>query len=240
DQALSAAEHRTLRRSLRASGSRRRWRGSALRPRLREGLTVASGVAGFLLLGLGHEDPGLALTAGALVAGLVLRLERWRGERLGRRLRRALEETPDLGASIERVASLLPRRPALRWAGIVRWDERGLQGALLGEWGWRAARPGQTALTSWLVRDADLPHDLLLCSGAEVGKEGAYVAVPLRAPDGEATAGFLVLAFGSCVPKRVEMALHDCAGVAVPRLTTTPVPSRAAPASALTALRRTS
>ncbi len=234
ERALSAAERRSLRRALRRSSGR--LRPEALRLRLRGGLTVAGGVAGLLLVGLGQEVPGLVLLGAASTAALALRADTWRGGRLGRRLRAALEEGTDLGTSIERVASSLPRRPGLRWAGIVRWDERSLEGALLGEWGWRAARPTQTALTSWLVRDAELPHDLLVCSGTEVGREGTYVALPLRSPGEEGTSGFLVLAFGGRVPSRVEIALRGCAGVPVPRLARARPAARSGSGRVLTAV----
>jgi HD-GYP domain-containing protein (c-di-GMP phosphodiesterase class II) len=203
---LSPGEQAELRRL-----ARRRRRASDVALPISAGETsVVLGVVGALVAAgvgqLGFAVPALALTAvgiGATVA------ERRRVRMLVSNLRVIL--TAPLG--VEVVFAAFVRRLAelseLRWAGLVGWHEEELAGWIDREQRLTKEQPNEAALTSWLIRDADAGERVLRAAGSEVGGGGTYVAVPLR-PTG-ATAGFVVLALGGGVPRRLLRALEACA-----------------------------
>lgn len=213
---LSRDERRALRRAL---ASRRRLGSFSVRLPYRQAAALSSAVAGLLLLGFGERDLGLGLTAGAAAAAAVVRAEAWRGHRLGRRIRETIEGSPELGEALDRVANAIASRGRVRWAGVVRWEEQTLDGAVLREWGWRSARPDPAALTSWLIRDAELSDELLVCPGADLGRQGTYAAVPLASADRHAVVGFLVLGFAGRIPPHVQIALRGCLDIVTETLT---------------------
>jgi hypothetical protein len=99
------------------------------------------------------------------------------------------------------------------WGGLVDWRERELTGRLLRACGDPKAAPAETALTSWLIRDAG-GDNVLTCRGEELGREGSVVAVPVRR--GETVVAYLVLVFERSPAAHVEAALRlfDAGGLA--------------------------
>lgn len=135
-----------------------------------------------------------------------------------------------LASSIEATLTQLPRLPHfygvveriaetadLRWAGLVSWREAELRGSIELTWPNAEDGPSEDALTSWLIREAEAREDVLTAGDADLGREGAHVAVPLR-PDG-VVLGFLVLGFRRGFPRHVELALRACLEDVTPALT---------------------
>ena len=188
--ALSPEEYLELRR-LTVSGSPRR-RLPAFRPELLPTLALALGLA---VAGFGHIE---AIPAGAAVAAVAVgaqRLERRRAQRLAERIRGALGRSST--TSFERLVQALHDETSMSWAGLVAWRERELAGTTVLASGDSDAAVEETALTSWLIRDAE--------AGDAVLTDGARVAVPLAV--GTSTVGYLVVAFSGPLPQRAVAAL---------------------------------
>jgi HD-GYP domain-containing protein (c-di-GMP phosphodiesterase class II) len=186
----------------------RRRRGRLLEPiRLADSQTFSLGAAilGLAAVGFGYLELGaaaLTATAGAIA---LTHLEERRGRRLAAVLR-ALPAPPSSAQDqLERAGSVLAAHAPVRWAGLVEWHQRALDGRIVGEWGDSSARPRDTALTSWFAREVEADEELLQITGSQLGRDGVYVAVPLSR-DGS-PAGFLVLALARRLPRRVELAL---------------------------------
>lgn len=234
-QALARAERRSLARGLRGARAPDL---PSLAGTLRQGAGLATALIGLLLLGAGRFLAGAVLLAVALLALAAVRLERWRGRRLGRRLGQLLQGSCDPVSALGQAAEILAGHAPVRWAAVIRWEERLLHGALVREWGWPGARPDSTALTSWLVRDAERGDELLVCPGSHLGRAGTYAALPLQAGEGDAIRGFLVLAFARPVSPTVETALRACAGLparALDRPGLVPIPGADLPPLSATA-----
>jgi hypothetical protein len=145
--------------------------------------------------------------AGALVgsAGVVLRTRaRVRSERLIEAVRTGLD-AGDRGTVFERVLEPLSRAWPLGWAALVAWDEDGLGGRIECR---RGDGPAETAVTSWLVREAESGADAHTTAGSELGADGVVVALPLRR-ETSALVGFLVLGASRLPPRHVQLALRD-------------------------------
>jgi hypothetical protein len=91
----------------------------------------------------------------------------------------------------------------------VGWQEEELFGWVELEQRLTSERPGEAALTSWLIREAEAGGRVLRANGLEVGGEGLYLAVSLRCEG--STVGFLVLGFAGRTPRRLALALAACA-----------------------------
>jgi hypothetical protein len=204
---LTQAESAALRRASLARGSSRGVLAKLLRGRSE--VLAALGLAG-ALAALGFELPWLAGVCGAATAAVLGRkyADRVRAVRLASSVRCALAAPGGVAESLTASADTLARKTPLRWAGLVAWGNRELDGAVRLEWGDRIARPGETALAGWLVREADAGHVMLSVPGAELGGRGHAVAVPVGE---EPSAGYLVLVFDPSFPRRVELALEACA-----------------------------
>ena len=177
-------------------------RGLTKRPELLVlgGIVVALG-------GLGFGETRIAVAGGVIAAaGTGLRtISRIRCERLSGSLRAALTAS-DRELVLMTLMARLSRVWPIEWAGLVKWDEDGLGGRLeesLGE------GPAEGAITSWLVREAESDADLLVAPGADLGREGVVVALPLRR-ETSALAGFLVIEAPSMPRRHVELALLEC------------------------------
>jgi len=202
---LTPGERDELRRLARRRSERRPELGRLL-DALPEGLGIG-GVAGALVVAA-LAPPLFGLIPLALTgAGVVLVLaERSRARHLLSNMRVILSAPVSREASFEVLARRLSAVAEVRWAGLVGWQEEELFGWIELERRLTSERPREAALTSWLIRDAEAGEGLLRASGSEVGGEGLYFAVPLRA-DG-ATAGFLVLALGGRPPRHLTLALE--------------------------------
>jgi HD-GYP domain-containing protein (c-di-GMP phosphodiesterase class II) len=183
-------------------------RSRALLPRLdlrRPTLTGASIAAAFLALAAGR--PQLAVP-GVVLAALTLalrRLDAARAERLTKQVLAALQAGAP-ARSFERLHRLLADEVELRWAAVLAWDERELDGAILRSWCRGLEEPNRLAVTSWILREADASADVLNAAPGELGSS-AHVAVPLG--PGERVEGYLVLAL-STRPELAASVLGSC------------------------------
>jgi HD-GYP domain-containing protein (c-di-GMP phosphodiesterase class II) len=158
------------------------------------------------LAGLGFGQAWLtALGTVVGAVGIVLRTRaRIRSERLTESLRAALEapdrETVFLGL-VDRLAHAWP----ISWAALVNWDEDGLGGRFEYE---RGDGPPEAAVTSWLVREAESGSEAIAADGAELGRHGMAIALPLRR-ETSALVGFLVFDGPRLPPRHVQLALRE-------------------------------
>jgi len=169
---------------------------------------IALGGIVLALAGLGLDQDWLAASGvGLAVAGLALRaLVRIRAERARAALHRALAPGDDRERVFERLEHAVARMWPHEWMGLVAWDEDGLGGTVERTAGENA--PAAPALTSWLVREAESGLDAIVAPGAELGRDGVAVALPLRR-DNSALVGFLVIAAPRLAERHVELALLD-------------------------------
>jgi HD-GYP domain-containing protein (c-di-GMP phosphodiesterase class II) len=170
--------------------------------------TVALAGIVLALAGLGFDQPWLAASgAGIAVAGLALRaLVRIRADRAAAAVQRALGPTDGRGRVFDRLADAIGRLWKYDWMGLVSWDEDGLGGTIVHAAGGNG--PAQASLAGWLVREAESGADAIVAPGAELGRSGVAVALPLRR-DNSALIGFLVVASPKLPPRHVELALLD-------------------------------
>jgi HD-GYP domain-containing protein (c-di-GMP phosphodiesterase class II) len=166
--------------------------------------TVAVGGLVLALAGLGFDQPWLAAAgAGVAVAGLALRaVVRMRADRAASAVQRALSGRDVFG----KIAEAVGRTWRYDWIGHVSWDEDGLGGSIVREAGGEG--PAQAALTGWLVREAESGAVAIVAPGAELGRAGVAVALPLRRDD-SALIGFLVVLAAKLPPRHLELALLD-------------------------------
>jgi hypothetical protein len=128
-----------------------------------------------------------------VIAGQKLQARRLRG--LAAKLSGAVRGSPT--DSFERFVSALGDETSLAWTGLLAWQERELSGTLVLASGDQTQAPGETGLTSWLIREAETGGQLLV--------EGRRVAVPLVRED--AAVGYLVFVFAAAPSGRVKGAL---------------------------------
>jgi HD-GYP domain-containing protein (c-di-GMP phosphodiesterase class II) len=180
-------------------------RAASARP---DAVPVGSIAAGLFLAGL-HQLP-LAAAAFAFCAASLAwrRVQSVRGRRLAGELQQALAARSSTADVFNDVATRLAYACHLRWAGLVSWSPADLAGRVEIDWGSPVKAPSETALGSWLMRETEAAEDVLVASDAEVGAEGAHVAVPLCV-EGTVT-GYLVLVFARAVPRHVDVALSRC------------------------------
>jgi putative nucleotidyltransferase with HDIG domain len=160
------------------------------------------------LAGLGFDQDWLAVTGiAAAIAGLGLRmLVRLRAERASAALQRALGTGEERGPVFARLGDTMGRLWPHEWFGLLSWDEDGLGGSL--EQARGGDGPAPAAVTGWLVREAESGAAAIVAPGAELGRDGVVVALPLRR-DNSALFGFLVVAAPKLPPRHVELALLD-------------------------------
>lgn len=106
----------------------------------------------------------------------------------------------------ERLAEAMRRVWRYDWIGLVAWDEDGLGGSIEQSRG--DGRLSSAALTGWLVREAESGLDAVVAPGAELGRSGVAVALPLRR-DNSALVGFLVVLAPKLPPRHLELALLE-------------------------------
>jgi HD-GYP domain-containing protein (c-di-GMP phosphodiesterase class II) len=189
-EALTPDEYLGLRQLTVRAPQRRRL--PAFRSELLPAPALAVGLTG---AGFGHLEVlggGLALAA-AVIASQKLQARRLR--RLAARLRGAIGGSPR--ESFDRLVSALAGETSLGWTGLVAWQERELSGTLVLASGDQAQAPGETGLTSWLIRDSEAGGELLV--------DGRRVAVPLVRED--TTIGYFVFVFNAAPSVRVKGAL---------------------------------
>jgi HD-GYP domain-containing protein (c-di-GMP phosphodiesterase class II) len=158
--------------------------------------------------GLGLDQEWLAGSGVSLaVAGLALRaLVRIRAERARAALHRALSMDEKRERVFERLEHAVSRMWPHEWMGLITWDPDGLGGTVECTSG--GDPPPTAALTGWLVREAESGLDAIVAPGAELGRNGVAVALPLRR-DNSALVGFLVITAPRLAQRHVELALLD-------------------------------
>jgi HD superfamily phosphohydrolase YqeK len=169
---------------------------------------VALGGVVLALAGLGFAQDWLAASgAGIAVGGLALRaLVRLRAERAAAALHRALGTGEERERVFVRLADTVARVWKHDWIALMSWDEDGLGGSIEQE---RGDHPLPAAgLIGLLVREAESGRDAIVAPGAELGRSGVVVALPLRR-DNSALVGFLVVAAPKLPPRHFELALLD-------------------------------
>jgi HD-GYP domain-containing protein (c-di-GMP phosphodiesterase class II) len=165
-----------------------------VRPKLRLGSEVV--VAGSLVAALGSYGLGaplLALPALMLAAGGLLRnrLEHRRRRVLTASLRSAIGNTQPGLAALAAVAEAIGHHRPIHWAGTFAWDVRRGAGSAELVWDPAGQAPGETAVTSWFLREAEWSDRPLVSSGAELGRDYGHVALSLS--HGGSSAGYLVV-----------------------------------------------
>jgi hypothetical protein len=167
---------------------------------------LALGGVVLALVGLGFDQSWVAVAGGVAAAlGLVVRaLARVRSERLTDSLRRALH-APSRPGLFDDLVDGIDRAWPVEFACLVSWDDDGLGGGIEQS---RGEGPGKAELLSWLVREAESGADLIVTPGAELGRDGIEMALPLRR-DNSAIAGFLVVEGSRLPPRHVQLALTE-------------------------------
>ena len=171
-------------------------------------LMLLAGIS-LALIGPAIEQVGIALVGVVLaIVGVTSRtIRRLRVERMARRVLEVVARSDTRAAAFDGVVDLLERTCGAHWAALVAWHEDGLGGAV--EWERGDGGPATSALTSWLVREAQAGDDIVVAAPFELSTESAVVALPLRR-DNTMLAGFLVLASPRALPSHVELALRPC------------------------------
>ena len=156
--------------------------------------------------------PLLAVPAVLLAAaGLTfLQLGAYRERRLVRGLTSVLHGERPRDATFSQVAAVIAGTCDLRWAGLIDWRERDCTGSVELEWSAGGSAAGETALMSWLLREAESSEGVCVADGSELGKQETHVAVPLHC--GEALVGYIVLALEGRPSQAIQDALETCAG----------------------------
>jgi putative nucleotidyltransferase with HDIG domain len=201
--ALSKQELRELRRAVQARPRR-------LGPRLR--LRPEAVVGGAVIGALGAFGLGVPLLAPPILAlGLaalaVDQVERFRARRIAALLRAALASSRSPRTAFAAICGGLTGACPLGWAGLVAWHERECRGSLEASFG-STGGPGETALTSWLLREAEATDRVIVATPGELGGGLVHLGVPLRGEQG--LDGYLVLAVAGA-DRRLERALGACA-----------------------------
>jgi HD-GYP domain-containing protein (c-di-GMP phosphodiesterase class II) len=169
---------------------------------------LALGGVVLALAGLGFDQLVLTIAGGAVaLAGLALRaVVQIRAGRAAAALHRALGPHDERTDVFERVVAAMSLAWHLKWAALIAWDEDGLGGSLEAVSG--TDGPADSALMSWLVREAESGRDAMVAPGAELGVDGVAVALPLRR-DNSALVGFLTVLAPKLPPRHVELALLE-------------------------------
>jgi putative nucleotidyltransferase with HDIG domain len=200
---LSPQELRELRRQVRAR-ARRLGRRLTLRPEAVVGGAVIGALGAF---GLGAPLLAPPILALGLAGLAVDQVERFRARRLAALVRAALAPSRSPRAAFAAICGGLTGACPLGWAGLVAWHEHECRGSLEASFG-STGGPGETALTSWLLREAEATDRVIVAARGELGGGLVHLGVPLRGEQG--LHGYLVLAVAGA-DRRLERALEGCA-----------------------------
>ena len=187
-------------------------RGRALHERP-EPLAVAGVVAALVAVAFGENWLAVAALVVAAVGAVLGLAARARAERLAASLRAALHADSRDGV-FDSVVNRIRRVWPLEWAALLTWADDGLGGRIERHHG---PAPDETALVSWLVREAESGAGPIVASPADLSGEGVALALPLRRETSQ-VAGFIVLAGDRGPSRSVELALEatlDELGLAV-------------------------
>jgi hypothetical protein len=184
---LSRDELALIRQSAGAAPSSRPRRSIRHRPEL---LAVLGAVVALVGLGVGLIELTVA-GAGVSLVGLALSgIARRRALRLGRALEAALEPQINRPALFFALAEAFEAAWPLEYSLLVAWQEDRTDGTI--ELAHGSSGVPAAELTSWLLRESESDEELIVDDGAELGRDGFSVALPLRR-ENSALVGFLVL-----------------------------------------------
>jgi putative nucleotidyltransferase with HDIG domain len=203
-EVLSPTELRELRRFARKGARRHLGQTLTLGPEAVVGGAVIGALSAF---GLGAPLLALPILALGLAALALDQLERFRARRLAARIRAALAPSHSARSAFAAVCGSLTGACPLGWAGLVGWHENECRGSLEASFG-SAGGPGETALTSWLLREAEATDRVIVATPGELGGGLVHLGVPLRGEQG--LHGYLVFAVAGA-DRRLERALAACA-----------------------------
>jgi hypothetical protein len=116
---------------------------------------------------------------------------RLRTGRLTEAIDDALADGGDRAKVFDRVVDAVGGAWSVDYAALVDWREDGAGGTVVLERG-EHARPPETVLVSWLLREAESGNDLSVDLGAELSDDHVSLALPLKR-ENSALVGFLVL-----------------------------------------------
>jgi hypothetical protein len=184
---LSSEELATIREGSGAAPGPTSKRGLRGRPELLVLLGAAVGLAG---LGIDLIEVTVAGAAVSVLGLVIWLLARRRAGRLSRALDAALRRPGDRPAVFFALAEAFESAWKLDFALLVAWDEEGTDGRIEHAHGTSGVPVAE--LTSWLLREAESDEEVIVDDGAELGREGSSIALPLRR-ENSALIGFLVL-----------------------------------------------
>jgi HD-GYP domain-containing protein (c-di-GMP phosphodiesterase class II) len=220
--ALSADELESIREAP-AGPSRSRPKLRELRQRP-ESLVLVGSAATLVGLGTALVELAVVGAGAALVGAGFSSSSRLRAARLGRAIDGALANTANRATLFSGVADAFAQAWAQDFALLVAWSEDGSGGTVELARGGSDIPPAE--LTSWLLREAESDRELIIDDGAELGRAGSAVALPLRR-ENNALVGFIVLGGRSYPPSHMLVAARahmDRIGLA---LADAPAPLRA-------------
>jgi HD-GYP domain-containing protein (c-di-GMP phosphodiesterase class II) len=172
-------------------------------------------IAALAGVGLGQVWLIVAGVAIAAVGAFLRAAIRFRASRLRSAISAALGARTRADV-FDRFASVLEQAVRCEWAGLVAWEEGGVDGGLERS---RGDAPADHALMSWLVREAESRDELLTTPARELAwaGEGVFVGLPLRR-ENSALVGFVVLRTPRVLPRHARAALAaslDAIGLAL-------------------------
>jgi hypothetical protein len=176
-------------------------------------LGVAGVVAALVAVAFGENWLAVAALVVAAVGAVLGLAARARAERLAASLRAALHAGSRDGV-FDSVVNRIKRVWPLEWAALLTWADDGLGGRIERHHG---PAPDETALVSWLVREAESGAGPIVASPTDLSGEGVALALPLRRETSQ-VAGFIVLAGDRAPSRSFELALEatlDELGLAV-------------------------
>jgi HD-GYP domain-containing protein (c-di-GMP phosphodiesterase class II) len=172
---------------------------------LPEAAVVAGAIAAAVCVSFGATVA--AIVSGALaLAGLAGRHVRARRCRRLARGIRTLAKAHRSDLVFHALCGRLSGEEGLVWAGLVRWDRQELAGEVGLAWGEPAAAPAESALMSWLLREAESDAMVLAAHAHELGADGDVIAVVVRNDDAQRTV--LLFVSSGRVPRHVREALE--------------------------------
>jgi hypothetical protein len=182
------------------------------------------------LVGLGISLPEVSVVGGAVAAvGIqIWALSGLRATRLSRAVDSAVAGEGDRSRLFFELIQVFEHAWPQEYALLVAWQEDGSDGTIELVHGANDIRAAE--LTSWLLRGTESHRDVIVDDGAELGRSGASIALPLRRESSELV-GFLVLGGSGSPPRHVMAAARsrlDAIGLALAAAPSSPAEPRIA------------
>jgi putative nucleotidyltransferase with HDIG domain len=170
-----------------------------------QSIAIAGVIAMFGLLAL-WTPIAAAVAGGVAAAGVFLR---GRSIVRARRLVAAVDRVYAAGGErsdvFARLVDGFAETGPLTWAAFVSWSDTSLASTVELEWRTAAGPPTQEAVTSWLIRELESREEFVVADGAELGRNGQFLALVLRRSG--SPVGSLVLGFSRSPGEHVGAAL---------------------------------